>query len=112
MFFYEPHSATIASSYSVRLPECRIIRQVVIHSLDPIWSGTLDTPVNGIFVASYRSRYGIEPDNVAAQSYATLIILHAAIVDALSTDTAAPEAGVIACAERPPFSARHILRQR
>ena len=35
-FYYDPHSATIASAYSAKLPERRMIRQVVIHSLDPI----------------------------------------------------------------------------
>ena len=36
VFYYDPHSASIPSAYSVRLPEHRLIRQVVIHSLDPI----------------------------------------------------------------------------
>ena len=36
VFYYDPHSASIASAYSVRLPERRMIRQVAIHSLDPI----------------------------------------------------------------------------
>ena len=35
-FYYDPHSASIPSAYSVKLPERRMIRQVVIHSLDPI----------------------------------------------------------------------------
>ena len=36
VFYYDPHSASIPSAYSVKLPEHRLIRQVVIHSLDPI----------------------------------------------------------------------------
>ena len=36
VFYYDPHSASIASAYSARLPERRMIRQVVIHSIDPI----------------------------------------------------------------------------
>ena len=36
VFYYDPHSASIASAYSVKLPKRRMIRQVVIHSLDPI----------------------------------------------------------------------------
>ena len=35
-FWYDPHSASLPSAYSVKLPERRRIRQVVIHSLDPI----------------------------------------------------------------------------
>ena len=36
VFYYDPHSASIASAYSAKLPKRRMIRQVVIHSLDPI----------------------------------------------------------------------------
>ena len=36
IFYYDPHSASIPSAYSVRLPVRRMIRQVVIHSLYPI----------------------------------------------------------------------------
>ena len=36
IFYYLTHSASIPSAYSVKLPERRLIRQVVIHSLDPI----------------------------------------------------------------------------
>ena len=35
-FWYDQHSASIASTYSVKLPKQRMIRQVVIHLLDPI----------------------------------------------------------------------------
>ncbi len=36
VFYYDPHSASIASAYSVILSERRMIRQVIIHSLDPL----------------------------------------------------------------------------
>ena len=36
MFYYDSHSASIPSAYSVKLPEHRLIRKVVIHSLNPI----------------------------------------------------------------------------
>ena len=36
IFYYDPHSASIPSAYSVELPERRMVRQVVIHSLDSI----------------------------------------------------------------------------
>lgn len=36
VFYYDPHSATIPSAYSAKLPEHRQIRRVAIHSLDPI----------------------------------------------------------------------------
>ena len=35
-FYYDPHSETLPSAYSVKLPKRRMIRQVVIHSLDSI----------------------------------------------------------------------------
>ena len=35
-FYYDPHSESLPSAYSVKLPERRMIRRVVIHSLDPI----------------------------------------------------------------------------
>ena len=35
-FYYDPHSESLPSAYSVKLPERRMVRQVVIHSLDPI----------------------------------------------------------------------------
>ena len=35
-FYYEPHSASIAHAYSVKLPEHPMIRQGIIHSFDPI----------------------------------------------------------------------------
>ena len=34
--YYDPHSESLPSAYSVKLQERRMIRQVVIHSLDPI----------------------------------------------------------------------------
>ncbi|MDE0040716.1 MAG: hypothetical protein OXT74_01660 [Candidatus Poribacteria bacterium] len=36
VLYYDPHAASIPSAYSVKLPERRMIRQVVIHSIDPI----------------------------------------------------------------------------
>ena len=36
VFYYDPHSASIASAYSAKLPERRMIRRVIIHSLDPL----------------------------------------------------------------------------
>lgn len=59
------------------------------------WSKTLDNPINQAFVENYQSTYGSEPDPWAAQSYATLHILHAAIVNALAADTEAPDATAI-----------------
>ena len=59
------------------------------------WSSTSDNPLNQVFVERYRGKYGIEPDPWAAQSYATLLILFAGIVTALSTDTVAPDAMAI-----------------
>ena len=53
------------------------------------WSALSDTPGNQDFVANYRSKYGIEPEPWAAQSYATLYILANAIANAQSTDTSA-----------------------
>ena len=35
-FYYDQHSESLPSAYSVKLSERRMIRQVVIHSLDPI----------------------------------------------------------------------------
>ena len=53
------------------------------------WTSIADTPGNQGFVGNYRAKYGIEPDQWAAQSYATLYILAAAIEDAQSTDSVA-----------------------
>ena len=43
------------------------------------WASTADTPGNQTFVQNYRAKYGVEPSNYAARSYATLHILAEAI---------------------------------
>ena len=53
------------------------------------WSSGSNTPGNQTFVENYRAKYGIEPEPWAAQSYATLYILAAAIQKAESTDSVA-----------------------
>ena len=54
------------------------------------WTITSDTPGNQAFVDSYRAaNNGMDPDPWAAQSYATLHILAAAISNAGSTDSTA-----------------------
>ena len=53
------------------------------------WDGMSNTPGNQNFVQNYQAKYGIEPDAWAAQSYATLHILAAAMAKAQSTDSAA-----------------------
>ena len=53
------------------------------------WFHGADTPGNQAFVESYRSKYGIEPEPWAAQSYAALYILAEAIMTAESTDSIA-----------------------
>ena len=35
-FFYDPMSASLVSGYAVELPEQRVIRKIIIHSLDRI----------------------------------------------------------------------------
>lgn len=35
-FFYDPTSVSIPSAYAVELPEQRIIRKIIVHSLDRI----------------------------------------------------------------------------
>ena len=59
------------------------------------WHSALDNPINQAFVESYESAYGIAPDPWAAQSYATLHILFAGMVTALSTNTVAPDSTAI-----------------
>jgi branched-chain amino acid transport system substrate-binding protein len=46
------------------------------------WLSTTDVPMNQAFVQSYTAKHGMEPVAWAAQSYATLNILAAAIVQA------------------------------
>ncbi len=53
------------------------------------WSSLSNIPGNQEFIQRYRAKYGIEPEPWAAQSYATLRILAAAIAKAGSADAAA-----------------------
>ena len=51
------------------------------------WSNLSNTPGNQAFVEKYQTKYGIEPEPWAAQSYATLYILANAIKNAQSIDS-------------------------
>ena len=51
------------------------------------WVNTVDTPGNQVFIQNYRTKYGIEPNIWAAQSYASVYILAKAIADAQSADS-------------------------
>lgn len=53
------------------------------------WGTAVDTPGNQAFVENYSAKFGMEPNNYAARSYATLHILAEAIAKAHSTDAAA-----------------------
>ena len=53
------------------------------------WASTADTPGNQAFIQNYRTKYSIEPNIFAAQSYAAVYILVAAIAEAQSTDPTA-----------------------
>ena len=53
------------------------------------WASTADTPGNQAFVQNYSAKYGVEPSNYAARSYAAFHILAKAIADAQSTDSTA-----------------------
>ena len=53
------------------------------------WSSLAATPGNEAFIQSYTEKYGMAPNAWAAQSYATLQILAAAIMEAQSTDSTA-----------------------
>ena len=53
------------------------------------WFNASDTPGNQEFVANYKGLFGTDADQWAAQSYATLYILAAAIEKAQSADSAA-----------------------
>ena len=53
------------------------------------WVNTVDTPDNQVFIQNYRTKYGIEPNIWAAQSYASVYILAKAIADAQSADSTA-----------------------
>ncbi len=50
------------------------------------WVNTVDTPDNQVFIQNYRTKYGIEPNIWATQSYASVYILAKAIADAQSAD--------------------------
>ena len=51
------------------------------------WSSLAATPGNQAFIQSYTEKYGMEPNAWAAQSYATLRILAAAMAAAQSTES-------------------------
>ena len=53
-----------------------------------LWRSTADTPGNQAFVAKYRTRYGREPSQWAALSYAAVHILAEAIANAETPDSA------------------------
>ena len=53
------------------------------------WSSLAATPGNKAFIENYRAAYDTDPNAWAAQSYATLHILAAAIAEAQSTDATA-----------------------
>ncbi len=52
------------------------------------WGATVETPRNKAFVENYSAKFGTEPTNYAARSYATLHILAEAIANAQATDAA------------------------
>ena len=54
-----------------------------------IWSRSAQTPENQAFVENYRARYGDEPDGFAAEGYANVHILDAAIREAGSIEPGA-----------------------
>ena len=58
------------------------------------WANTADTPGNPAFIQRYRTKYGVEPNTFAAQSYATVYILTQAISMAQSTDSTAIRDGL------------------
>ena len=53
------------------------------------WASIADTPGNQAFVQNYSAKYGMEPNNYAARSYAALYILAEAIANAQSKDSMA-----------------------
>ena len=53
------------------------------------WSSLAATPGNQTFIENYRTAHGVDPNAWAAQSYAALHILAAAMAEAQSTDAAA-----------------------
>ena len=53
------------------------------------WASAADTPGNHTFVQNYSAKYGVEPNNYAARSYAAVYILAEAIANAQSTNSTA-----------------------
>ena len=53
------------------------------------WSAAVDTPQNQAFVENYTAKFGMEPNNYAARSYAAFYILAEALANTQSTDPAA-----------------------
>lgn len=53
------------------------------------WASAVDIPGNQAFVQNYTEKYGVEPSNYAARSYAAFHILAKAIADAQSADSTA-----------------------
>lgn len=51
------------------------------------WSSTGEAPKNRTFVQNYNTKYGVDPNNYAASSYASLYILSEAIATADATDS-------------------------
>jgi branched-chain amino acid transport system substrate-binding protein len=46
------------------------------------WSADKPSPRNQQFIQSYRARYGVDPDQIAAQAYTGVYILAAALKNA------------------------------
>ncbi len=53
------------------------------------WASAADTPGNQAFIQNYTEKYGVEPSNYAARSYAAFHILAEAIANAQSTESTA-----------------------
>ena len=53
------------------------------------WGAAVETPGNQAFVENYNTKFGVEPNNYAARSYATFHVLAEAIANAQPTDAAA-----------------------
>ena len=53
------------------------------------WSAAVDTPQNQAFVENYTAKFGMEPNNYAARSYAAFYIFAEALANTQSTDPAA-----------------------
>ena len=53
------------------------------------WGAAIDTQRNQAFVENYSAKFGMEPNNYAARSYATFHILAEAVANAQSTDSTA-----------------------